>query len=132
MLSAPRSYTTHHSTNPHSITAAAARVLLFLSLSAFAICLLAVRPKSVHASGGSLSLGTVNVSQQLPACPGSGWIKVTDSNGKVHTIQCYLGAVENCNSVDNIGITFGSLSPTGISRARPRALSSTSMEGTES
>lgn len=94
--------------------AAAARALLFLSLAGLAVCLLSVHPKPVHASGGSLPIGSVSGATPLTACDSTHgvWLHYM-SGGTNYQMTCVSATLTGCASVQDLGFTYGYLAPSG-------------------
>src|SRR5580698_4064221 len=101
-----------------------AKALLVLIAIAFAASLL---PTPAQAQG-SLSLGTVFVSDPS-ACQGSHWYYYTNPNtGVVTTMNCFGGTVSGgtvsgtCQNTQTLGFTYASLNPVGIALNVTKAL----------
>jgi hypothetical protein len=85
-------------------TTIATKVLLVSMLAVVAFCLLAAPIQPVHASGGSLSIGTWSTPVSSTNCSGTNWYFYGSNNE-----SCYTMTI-SCNNAQPLGLTFGYLS----------------------
>ena len=88
----------------------AAKLLLVSTLAVIAFTL---SPTQAHAQG-SLSLGTVFVSDPM-VCSSSGWYRYRNpATQQVYVMNCFGGQLLSCPNADNLNFTYASMNPVGI------------------
>lgn len=89
------------------------KVLIVSVLAVVALCLLAAPIHTVHASSGSLPIGTWTPPANSTNCSGTGWYSYTASNGTTYYVTCQSMTI-SCPNTAPISVTFGYLSPATI------------------
>jgi len=88
--------------------------LPILTIAALAFCLFAM---SALKASASLAIGTITTGDPVTCPSAAGWYYYTDSSQQKHYMNC-IPATINCSNVSsnvqNIGLTFASLSPVGL------------------
>jgi hypothetical protein len=97
-----------HTRNLKSTTKTLTTATLFTTVSLLAI---AAFSAPAHAQ---LSLGSVTNIGDPFACPASGWYSYNAGGGTVYSMSCFGATLSSCSNAQDIGFTFGYLSPSGI------------------
>jgi hypothetical protein len=100
------------SNSPNPSTGIALKISFTCFLAALAFCLLIAAAQPAQASG-SLSTGQVQDLVPLSTCPGGQWFSY-HSGGTTYPMNCVAANLRGCSNVEDLGFTFGYLSPAGI------------------
>jgi hypothetical protein len=106
-MSTTRNSGLEYSVSLRPATTITTNLLLVTAIAAIVLSMLTI---PAHASG-SLSIGQLTVVNQVPCQPG--WYYYSNGNTS-YPMNCYYANVTNCSNAQNLGVTFGYLSPVNV------------------